>query len=125
MSKKILIVDDEEEFLKLVGGSLTEKGYEVILSTTAEDGMDKARTLVPDLILFDIILPDMDGSEAVRILSEDPLTENIPVIFVSGIVTGTEKGKISDLRVGGRLYKAFSKPFSFESLMLEVRKIIG
>ena len=125
-NKKILVVDDEEELLELIAKSLYNEGYEVTTVTTAEDAMHKARTIAPDLILIDIILPDMEGPEAVRALSEDPLTKNIPAIFLSGIVTRTdEKGDAaSDVLVGTRRYKVLSKPFSSQELMVEVRKAI-
>jgi len=123
--KKILIVDDEEELLELIGKSLSSEGYEVTMVTSAEDAMAKARTLVPDLILIDIILPDMEGPEAVRTLGEDSLTKNIPVIFLSGIVTPEGGEKTPTVRAGERTYKALSKPFSFQELMTEVRKAIG
>ena len=124
--KKILIVDDEEEFLDLVAKSLSNEGYEVAAVTTAEDAMEKARTFLPDLILIDIILPDMEGPEAVRALGEDSLTKNIPVIFLSGIVAREQGGAASsEVRVGERRYKALSKPFSSEELIVEVRKAIS
>jgi len=124
--KKILVVDDEEELLELISKSLSAEGYEVTTATTAQDAMNKARSFTPDLILIDIILPDMEGPEAVRILSEDPLTGNIPAIFLSGIVTRDRKEEAStEVRVGDRNYKALSKPFSSAELMVEVRKAIG
>lgn len=87
--------------------------------------MDAARRIVPDLILIDIILPDMEGPEAVRALGEDPLTRNIPVMFLSGIVTREQEGGSSDVRVGERRFKALSKPFSAQELMMEIRKILS
>ena len=120
-SKKILVVDDEEELLALIEKSLSAEGYEVSTVTTAEDAMDRARMDVPDLILVDIILPDMEGPEAVRALGEDPLTKYIPVIFLSGIVTREQSEGTSDVRVGGRLFKALSKPFSSQELMCSVK----
>ena len=125
-SKKILVVDDEEELLDLVAKSLSNEGYEVTTVTTAEDAMDRARTLLPNLILIDIILPDMEGPEAVRALSEDSLTSNIPVIFLSGIVTREERGEASsEVRVGERRYKALSKPFSSKELIEEVQRVMS
>ena len=125
-SKKILVVDDEEELLDLIAKSLSNEGYEVTTVTTAEDAMDKAKTLLPDLILIDIILPDMEGPEAVRALGEDSLTGNIPVIFLSGIITRGQGGEASsEVRVGERRYKALSKPFSSRELITEVQKTIG
>ena len=125
-AKKILVVDDEEELLELIAKSLSGEGYTVTAVTTAEDAMDKAKTLLPDLILIDIILPDMEGPEAIRALNEDPLTGNIPVIFFSGIVTREQEGEAScEVRVGERRYKALSKPFSSKELMTEVQKAIS
>jgi CheY-like chemotaxis protein len=124
-SKKILLVDDEEELLELIAKSLSNEGYEVTSVTTAEDAMDKARTLLPDLILIDIILPDMEGPEAVRALRQDSLTSNIPVIFLSGIVAREQGGQASsEILVGERRYKALSKPFSSTELLTEIRKVI-
>lgn len=124
--KKILVVDDEEELLGLIDKTLSAEGYEVTTATTAQDAMNKARTFAPDLILIDIVLPDMEGPEAIRILSEDPLTGNIPAIFLSGIVTrNRQNDATAEVRVGDRLYKALSKPFSSAELMVEVRKAIG
>ena len=124
--KTILVVDDEEELLGLIDKSLSAEGYEVTTVTTAEDAVSKARTLIPNLILIDIVLPDMEGPEAVRILSEDPLTGNIPTIFLSGIITREkQEDATTEVRVGERLYKALSKPFSSEELVVEVRKAIG
>ena len=124
--KKILVVDDEEELLEMVAKSLTSEGYEVTTVTTAEEAVSKAKALIPDLILIDIVLPDMEGPEAVRILSEDPTTQNIPAIFLSGIVTRDKQQEAAtDLRVGERLYRALSKPFTFAELTTEVKKAIG
>ena len=124
--KKILVVDDEEELLVLIDKALSAEGYEVTTAITAEDAVNKARTLAPDLILIDIVLPDMEGPEAVRILSEDPRTDKIPAIFLSGIITRDSKNEATtEVRVGDRLYKALSKPFSSVELMVEVRKAIG
>jgi len=124
--KKILVVDDEEELLGLIDKTLSAEGYEVTTVTTAEDAVNEARTLVPDLILIDIVLPDMEGPEAVRILSEDPRTDQIPAIFLSGIITRESKDEAAtEVRIGERLYTALSKPFSTAELMVEVRKAIG
>ena len=124
--KKILVVDDEEELLEVISKTLSAQGYEVTTGVTAEEAVNKAKALIPDLLLIDIILPDMEGPEAVRILSENPATSNIPIIFLSGIITrDNDENATTEVRVGGRLYKALSKPFSSQELMVEVRKAIG
>ena len=125
-NKKILVVDDEQELLELVAKTLENEGYEAMTVTTAEDAMDKVRDFMPDLILIDIILPDMEGPEAVRALREDSLTARIPVLFLSGIVTRENPDSPSaEVMVGERKYKALSKPFSSKELIEEVQKIIG
>ena len=124
--KKILVVDDEEELLEVISKTLSAQGYEVTTGVTAEEAVNKAKALIPDLLLIDIILPDMEGPEAVRILSENPATSNIPTIFLSGLITrDNDENATTEVRVGGRLYKALSKPFSSQELMVEVRKAIG
>jgi CheY-like chemotaxis protein len=112
--------------LELIAKTLDKEGYDVTTVTTAEEAMAKARSLMPDLILIDIILPDMEGPEAVRALRKDSLTEKIPVLFLSGIVTRPEEGKaFSEVVVGERKYRALSKPFSAKELIAEMNKIIG
>ena len=124
--KRILVVDDEEELLEQINKTLSVEGYDVMAVTTGGDAMDRARETVPHLILMDIILPDMEGPDAVRLLMEDPLTRNIPVIFLSGIVTREHKDSaLCGVQVGGRQYKALSKPFSSKELLVEVRKAVG
>ena len=124
--KRVLIVDDDEEILQLIDKALASEGYLVTTAVTGNDAKDKARDLVPDLVLIDIVLPDIEGPEVIRALEEDPLTEGIPAIFLSGIVTRESKEEAaSEIRVGEKLYKALSKPFSSKELMTEVRKAIG
>lgn len=124
--KKILVVDDEEELLDLIDKALSAEGFDVVTATTARDAIDKARSTTPDLLLIDIILPDMEGPEAVRKLNEDSATQNIPAIFLSGIVTrDKEDNASSEVRVGDRLYTALAKPFSSQELMEQVHKVIG
>ena len=124
--KKILVVDDEEEFLGLVEKTLINEGYDVITATTAEEAINKARMSVPDLMLVDIMLPDKEGSDLVKVLRQDPKTDSIPAIFFSGIVTRDKSEEAAtEITVGDRAYKALSKPFSSVELMTEVRKVIG
>ena len=92
----------------------------------AEEAIDKARMSVPDLMLVDIMLPDKEGSDLVKVLRQDPKTDSIPAIFFSGIVTRDKSEEAAtEITVGDRAYKALSKPFSSVELMTEVRKVIG
>jgi CheY-like chemotaxis protein len=122
--RKILIVDDEKDIVDVLAKKLSAEDYDVLRALTVREAMDITRKIRPDLILMDIVLPDMEGPEAVRRLAEDPLTQDIPVLFLSGIISRDEEFAQPEINVGGRLYKAISKPFVFEILFEEIRKIL-
>lgn len=122
---KILIVDDEEDILTLLGKKLTECHFQVITSNRGREAVLKAKAQKPDLILMDIVLPDIGGPEAVKEIKRDPSTRHIPVIFLSGIVSREEEDTRLGVHVDGVRYNAFAKPFAFQDLHAEVRKILG
>ncbi len=123
-AKIILVVDDEKEVLDWLEKRLSSETYVVLMALTAKEALEKARRHKPDLILMDIVLPDMEGSEVVRILAKDSLTAHIPVIFMSGIVSKKDEHTQIELNVGGRLYRAVSKPFEFEELLKEIQETL-
>jgi len=83
INQKILIIDDEKANLKILSETFKED-VDVILAKSGQQGLDKAIKYRPDLILLDIIMPDMDGFQVIGHLKSNPLTSNIPVIFVTG-----------------------------------------
>lgn len=83
MDEKILVVDDELETLRLVGIMLQKQGYAIIAASNGAQALSSAKIEQPDLILLDLMLPDMDGYEVTRQLKSDPLTANIPVLMFS------------------------------------------
>lgn len=91
--KKILLIDDEQDFCFFMRNNLeiTEE-FQVITTTDGKEGVYLARREKPDLILLDIIMPDMDGGEVARLLFDDPKTKQIPLIFLTGIITEQEMG---------------------------------
>ena len=121
-AKIILVVDDEKEVLDWLDKKLSSETYVVLIALTAREALEKARRHKPDLILMDIVLPDMEGSEVVRILAKDSLTTHIPVIFMSGIVSKEDEHAQIELNVGGQLYPAVSKPFKYEELLKEIQE---
>jgi len=125
INKKILIVDDEEEVLSLLYKRLSAEGYQVIKAMTGQDAIERTKTYMPNLILMDIVLPDLEGSEVVQMLKEDPKTEDIPVVFLSGILTRDDRQTKLEVNVGGRLFDAISKPFNYEELMSAVKRQLG
>ena len=123
-AKLVLVVDDEKEVLDWLEKRLSSETYVVLMALTAKEALEKARRHKPDLILMDIVLPDMEGSEVVRILAGDSLTAHIPVIFMSGIVSKEDEHTQIELNVGGRFYRAVSKPFEFEELLKEIQETL-
>ena len=123
-AKTILVVDDEKEVLDWLEKKLSGANYTVLRALAAKEALEKARKSKPDMILMDIVLPDMEGSEVVRILAEDRATGHIPVIFMSGIISKEEERTELELNVGGRLYRAVSKPFEFEELLREIKQVL-
>jgi len=123
MSQKILIVDDNPEILELLGRKLSMEGYTVANVSKGLEVLDKAKEFRPEFILMDIVLEDIDGAEAVRQLQTDVLTQDIPVIFLSGIVVNNGDGQSSGIKVGERHYPALGKPFAFKELMDKIKAI--
>jgi DNA-binding response OmpR family regulator/CO dehydrogenase nickel-insertion accessory protein CooC1 len=98
MAEKILIIDDDVDTLKLVGMMLQKQGYQIIASANGKQGLAQAELENPDLILLDIMLPEMDGYQVARHLRANPLTANTPILMFSAKtqlddkVTGFEAG---------------------------------
>lgn len=123
-NKKILIVDDEEEISELLKKKLLSEGHDVLKVNNGEDAFRRIKNFLPDLILMDIVLQDMDGADIVRQLQQDILTADISVIFLSGIVTEGEEGGLSMIKVGNREYAAIAKPFTIDRLLNEIKEIM-
>src|SRR4030095_2880087 len=94
MSEKILIVDDDLDTLRLVGLMLQRQGYQISAATNGQQGLDKAFDEAPDLILLDVMMPDMDGYEVARHLLQNPATANTPILML------TAKSQLDDKVVG-------------------------
>ncbi|MGB2600260.1 MAG: response regulator [Candidatus Omnitrophota bacterium] len=91
MAKKILVVDDEPHTVKMVESRLKANGFDVITAGSGREGLKKAQEKAPDLILLDILMPEMDGHETLSRLKESAETKNIPVIMF------TSKGQVEDV----------------------------
>ena len=89
--RKILVIDDDSRYLKLVKDLLEVAGYMVILREDAETGITAAKEQLPDLILMDFQLPGLDGMQASKILKKDEATKNIPLVFITASVTEEDR----------------------------------
>ncbi len=122
MVKKILIIDDEENFCQLVKLNLElTENFEVLISTTGKQGVELAKSERPDLILLDLIIPDIDGSETAERLLNDSATKYIPIIFLTAIV-GEKQVKDSKGTIGGREF--ISKPVKPEELIRRIEEAL-
>ncbi|AMV73123.1 response regulator [Desulfuromonas carbonis] len=81
--KKVLLVDDHQSVLRLLETILRLRGYQVVYASDGVEGIEMAQKERPDLILLDVMMPNLDGFKACRMLKEDPATREIPVIFLS------------------------------------------
>ena len=115
---KILIVDDEKDIVDFFSRILTREGFEVWTATNALEGLRLADMEHPHLILLDINMPDMDGGDMHQILLKNVKTKNIPVVFLSGLITKDEEG-----RVKGQLY--ISKSSTKEEIIQKIRNLLG
>ena len=81
--KRALIVDDDPMITKLHSMILGKAGYEIDTAATGQEGLDRAAATIPDVVLLDVMMPDLDGLEVTRRLKADPRTSAIPVVLVS------------------------------------------
>ncbi|MCK4739770.1 MAG: response regulator [Deltaproteobacteria bacterium] len=119
-TEKILTVDDEADILNLLSYNLKKTGYFVSQAEDGPEAIEIAKKERPDLILLDIMLPNMEGTEVLRRLKADPDTSNIPVIMLTA--KGEEIDRIVGLELGAEDY--ITKPFSPRELLLRVKAIL-
>lgn len=116
MREKILLIEDEKHIAELIALNLRMEGYEVSVALTASDGFDQVYEEKPDLILCDVMLPDVDGYELCRKIKKDERIRRVPVIFLTAR-KGLED-KIAAMKAGGDDF--ISKPFEFEELFARI-----
>lgn len=114
------MVDDSPTIVLMLGRMLSQNGYEVSEAGDAETGMEIARNTLPHLIFLDIVLPGMNGFEALRRLRRDPVTRGIPVIMISGNELATEQFYAQ--RIGADDF--MKKPFSRSEVFLRIEKLL-
>jgi two-component system, OmpR family, alkaline phosphatase synthesis response regulator PhoP len=120
MGKKILVVDDEPDLLKVTLLRLKKTGYEVYSGTDGQEALDMARRVIPDLIILDVYLPVLNGDEVAKILKKDDKLKHIPIILISA--TTVTLGNLAG-ESGAVAY--FSKPFESENLVGIIEKTLG
>jgi two-component system, cell cycle response regulator DivK len=121
MTYVILVVEDNERNLKLLRDVLEYAGYDVRVARTAEDGIASAVSEPPDLVLMDLQLPGIDGTEALRRLRESPQTADIPVVAVTAQAMKQDRERALDAGFNGYI----EKPISVRAFPDQVRSFLS
>jgi two-component system, OmpR family, phosphate regulon response regulator PhoB len=116
----ILIVEDERDLAELVAFNLEQDGYRTVIALDGVQGLESATRLLPDLVLLDLMLPGMLGTEICKSLKKNELTARIPVIMLTA--KGEEIDKVVGFELGAEDYVV--KPFSIRELLLRVKAVL-
>jgi len=121
MAKRILYIEDEKDMRNMFGLRLESEGYVVLYASDGEEGLAKAKSEKPDLILLDLMLPKLPGEEVCKAIRNDEEIENIPIIMVSAKATDVDQmvGKV----MGADSY--VTKPFEGKNLIEQIKELIG
>jgi DNA-binding response OmpR family regulator len=119
--KKILVVEDDPDLVELLSFNLRACGFIVSTAADGVEGLKKARSIIPDLILLDLMLPELDGFGVCEILRREPDTAAIPIIIVTAV--SSEFARLASLEAGANDY--ITKPFSPKQLVARVQDFLG
>jgi len=118
--EKILIIEDEKNIVELLTFNLEQEGYRVTAAARGDEGLQKAKKEKPDLIILDLMLPEINGFEICKILKDDPQTVQIPIFMLTA--KSTEADKVLGLELGADDY--LTKPFSPREMLARVKTIL-
>ena len=119
MAKTILVADDEPEQVATLQALLSERGFKVLTATSGEQALMKAVNFQPDLIILDIMMPKMDGTEVAMLLKHDMRTRQIPIFFVTAVIAPEDQA-----RVQGNPNLIFAKPVKLHELLAAIHNAI-
>jgi two-component system phosphate regulon response regulator PhoB len=117
--KRVLVVDDEKDLVELITYNLQRNGYEVLVSSHGQQALELARKELPDMLLLDLMLPGMEGTEITRRLKADPATAGIPIIMLTAKAEETDV--VVGLTLGADDY--VTKPFSPKILLARMNTV--
>lgn len=122
MSKSILIVEDELSMQRALKNKLEQAGYEINTAVDGQEALDGIRSLKPDLVLLDLIMPKLDGISVLREVKKDDALRNIPVVILTNLSTGDKVAEAMQLGTFDFLVKA---NYSLDDVLKKVRERIG
>ncbi len=120
MKAKILVIDDEPDVVQLIEYNLKSAGYDVVSAADGREALEKARTLQPDLIILDLMLPEVEGLDVCKVLRRDPGTAGIPIVMLTAKASETDR--VLGFELGADDY--VTKPFSPRELVLRVKRLL-
>ncbi|MBE9178787.1 response regulator [Oculatella sp. LEGE 06141] len=121
-TKRILIIDDEYDIRTVAQLTLkTVGGWDVSIAASGEEGVAKAVDEQPDVILLDVMMPDMNGVQTFQVLQANPVTQSIPVILMTAKVQAADQRRFAELAVAG----VIGKPFKAMKLPGQISAILG
>jgi two-component system phosphate regulon response regulator PhoB len=121
LKKTVLVVEDEPDAAELVEYNLKSAGFRVVIADDGPEALRKARSGKPDLIILDLMLPEIDGIQVCKLLRQDPATKSIPILMLTA--KAAEVDRILGLELGANDY--VTKPFSPRELVLRVRNLVS
>jgi len=119
--RKILVLEDEPAVQMLIKKQLTAQGFEVTVASDGLDGLMKLESANPDLIVCDVMMPNLDGMEFVKAIKAHDQTQRIPVIFLTAKTD--PRSMIDGINVGARFY--VTKPFQLDDLLGKIKRALG
>ncbi|HLO31873.1 MAG TPA: response regulator [Anaerolineales bacterium] len=121
MTKRILVVEDQEDNRQILRDLLSSAGFEIIEAETGEEALVAASSQRPDLILMDIQLPVLDGYEVTRRIKANPLLQEIPIIVVTSYALSGDEGKAREAGCNDYV----TKPYSPRELLAKIRNLLS
>jgi two-component system, OmpR family, response regulator len=120
MRRKILVVDDDPDQLEVARWSLKKAGFAIGTAANGVDALVKTRSVLPDLIVLDLMLPELNGFDICRTLRKDPATASIPIIMLTGM--RSEFSRLAGMESGVNLF--LTKPYNPDELVSKVEEML-
>ena len=119
-TRTILIVDDEPDQVATLETFLSQRGYKVITASDGQQGLQKAIQFQPSLIILDIMMPMMDGTEVAMLIKHDTRTHHIPIFFVTAVISPDDQARVSS-----NPNLIFAKPVKLNELLQAIHKALA
>jgi two-component system alkaline phosphatase synthesis response regulator PhoP len=121
---KVLTIDDEPDFCFFVTKNLMQEGtFDVIIATSGKEGIELAKNERPDIILLDLVMPDMPGEDVAAALKEHASTVNIPILFITALATNDDLGDGKENKIGNNYM--LPKPVRTKKLIETIMRILN